>query len=79
MAMSILFVLLVRASSASLLSFDLCNQHFCVFLSQFLLFVVSIFLNVCQLLSKLDNLMAHLLLLTLILNWLVEIKAGETT
>ena len=53
MAMSILFVLLVRASSASLLSFDLQTQStfLCVF-SQFLLFVLSLFFsNVCKFLS----------------------------
>ena len=78
--MSILFVLFVRASSASLLSFDLRNHHFGVFfLNSYYLSSVFFSKNIFQFLSKLNNIMAHLLFLTLILNWLMEIKTGATT
>ena len=55
------------------------SSFWCVF-PQFLLFVVCLFSkNIFQFLSKLNNLMANLLFLTLILNWLMEIKTGATT
>ena len=55
------------------------SSFWCVF-PQFLLFVVCLFSkNIFQFLSKLNNIMAHLLFLTLILNWLMEIKTGATT